>query len=81
MTRRKKQGKFEPEESDRLLRIARVFARGLELFEGNVDAARTWLTSHHPALGRLTPLELAKTDVGANLVESLIGRLEFGVPA
>ena len=81
LTRRKEQGKLEPEESDRLLRVARVFGRALQLFEGNVDAARTWLTTRQPALGRLTPLELAKTDVGTNEVENLIGRLEFGIPA
>ena len=81
LTRRKEQGKLEPEESDRLLRVARVFGRALELFEGNVDAARVWLTTRQPALGRMSPLELAKTNVGANEVESLIGRLEFGIPA
>jgi putative toxin-antitoxin system antitoxin component (TIGR02293 family) len=81
LTRRKEQGKLEPQESDRLLRFARVFGRALELFEGNVDAARAWLTARHPALGGLSPLDLAKTDVGANEVENLIGRLEFGIPA
>jgi putative toxin-antitoxin system antitoxin component (TIGR02293 family) len=69
------------EESDRLVRIARLFGRALDLFDGNVDAARTWLATQQPALGDLAPLELAKTDVGTIEVERLIGRLELGLPA
>jgi len=37
--RRKEQGRLEPGESDRLLRVSRVFGRALELFEGDVPAA------------------------------------------
>jgi putative toxin-antitoxin system antitoxin component (TIGR02293 family) len=81
LTRRKSEGKFAPEESDRLVRAARVFGRAMELFEGDGDAARAWLTARQPALGGLVPLQLARTDVGAGEVESLIGRLEQGIPS
>lgn len=81
LTRRKSEGRLAPEESDRLVRAARVFGRAMELFEGNGDAARHWLTAPQPALGGLVPLELAGTDVGATEVESLIGRLEHGIPS
>jgi putative toxin-antitoxin system antitoxin component (TIGR02293 family) len=81
LTRRKSEGKLAPEESDRLVRAARIFGRAIELFEGDSDAARTWLTLPQPALGGLVPLELARTDVGANEVESLIGRLGYGIPS
>ena len=81
LTRRKEQGKLDPEESDRLLRASRVFGRALELFEGDDEAARTWLSSELPALGGLAPLELARSEVGAKEVESLIGRLEQGIPS
>ncbi len=81
LTRRKEEGKLDPEESDRLLRASRIFGRALELFEGDDAAARDWLLSGQPALGGLTPLELAKSDVGANEVERLIGRLEYGIPS
>jgi len=81
LTRRKSEGKLAPEESDRLVRASRIFGRAMELFEGDTDAARTWLTSPQPALGGLVPLELARTDVGANEVENLIGRLEYGIPS
>jgi putative toxin-antitoxin system antitoxin component (TIGR02293 family) len=81
LTRRKSEGKLAPEESDRLVRAARVFGRAMELFEGEGDAARSWLTTPQPALGGLIPLELAGTEVGATEVEGLIGRLEYGIPS
>lgn len=76
LARRKEEGRLDPDESDRLLRASRVFGRALALFEGDVDAARTWLSAEQPALGGMAPLELATTDVGAREVENLIGRLE-----
>lgn len=81
LTRRKSEGKFAPEESDRLVRASRVFGRTMELFEGDGQAARSWLTAPQPALGGLVPIEFARTDVGAGEVESLIGRLEHGIPS
>lgn len=81
LARRKHEGTLDPDESDRLLRAARVFGRGMELFEGDLAGARTWLTQPQPGLGGAIPLELARTDVGAQEVESLIGRLEHGIPS
>jgi putative toxin-antitoxin system antitoxin component (TIGR02293 family) len=81
LSRRKAEGRLHPDESDRLLRIARIFARALVLFEGDADSARRWLISAQPALGGATPLEYAATDVGSREVEALIGRLEHGVPS
>jgi putative toxin-antitoxin system antitoxin component (TIGR02293 family) len=80
LARRKLEGRFDPDESDRLVRVARVFGRALELFEGDAAGAREWLFRAQGALGGLVPLELAKTDVGAHEVEQLIGRLEHGIP-
>ena len=81
LTRRKEEGKFAPEESDRLVRAARVFGRAMELFEGNAEEARGWLAAPQPALGGRIPLEFARTEVGAGEVESLVGRLEQGIPS
>jgi putative toxin-antitoxin system antitoxin component (TIGR02293 family) len=79
LARRKRDGRFRPDESDRLLRAARLFGRTLTLFEGDRDHATEWLTRPQPALGGAVPIELAKTDVGAREVETLVGRLEHGV--
>ena len=80
LARRKEQGRFEPDESDRLVRFAKLFGRALELFEGDADAAREWLTTPQRGLGGIAPVELGKTDIGVNEVENLIGRLEYGIP-
>lgn len=77
--RRKEAGRLQPDESDRLLRVSRVFARAIELFEGDDRAARRWLSAPQRALGGAAPLALAKTELGALEVERLIGRLEHGV--
>jgi putative toxin-antitoxin system antitoxin component (TIGR02293 family) len=77
--RRRAQGRLDRGESDRLVRFGRVFGRALELFEGDVDAARQWLSRPLPALGDHRPLDLARTDVGTREVELLIGRLEHGI--
>lgn len=79
LTRRKAEGKLTPEESDRLLRASRIFQRARELFEGDLAAARRWLSSPNRALGGQPPLDFAKTELGAREVENLIGRLEHAV--
>lgn len=79
LTRRKRDGRFLPSESDRLLRAARVFGQALALFEGDRDAAKDWLDNTQRALGGVSPLDLARTEAGAREVERLIGRLEHGV--
>jgi putative toxin-antitoxin system antitoxin component (TIGR02293 family) len=79
LSRRRQSGRLEPDESDRLLRVTRLFGSALELFEGNEDATRRWLAKKQKALGGFAPLELAKTEIGTAEVERLIGRLEHGV--
>jgi len=77
--RRKKSGRFSPEESERLLRIARIFERATALYDGDQDGAREWLQTPIPSLANQRPLDLAQTEPGAREVEDLIGRIEYGV--
>jgi len=79
LARRKRAGRLDPDESDRLVRVSRVFARAIELFEGDVEGARSWLMRPVLALGGAVPFELLKTEVGAGEVERLIGQIEHGV--
>lgn len=81
LARRKAAGRFNAEESDRLARTSRLFARAIELFEGDASRATKWLISPAHALGGETPLNFASNDVGAIEVENVIGRLEYGIPA
>jgi putative toxin-antitoxin system antitoxin component (TIGR02293 family) len=79
LARRKSEGRFHPEESDRMLRAARIYSRVIEVFEGDARAATDWLTTPQMALGSLQPLELVRTELGAREVEALLDRLEQGV--
>ena len=44
LTRRKREGRFHQDESDRLVRASRIFGRAITLFEGDRDAAKHWLS-------------------------------------
>lgn len=79
LARRRESGRLTSEESDRLLRASRVFGMALSLFEGDLEAARSWLATPAPALGNRTPQDVSTTEVGAREVENLVGRLEHGV--
>jgi putative toxin-antitoxin system antitoxin component (TIGR02293 family) len=79
LARRKDEGRLDPEESDRVLRLARVFGKALQLFEGDAAQAREWLSTAQRALAGQRPLALTRTDLGAREVEALADRLEHGV--
>ncbi|MFP5247110.1 MAG: antitoxin Xre-like helix-turn-helix domain-containing protein [Thermoanaerobaculia bacterium] len=79
LARRKAEGRFKPDESDRLLRLARVFGLALDLFDGDREAATLWLTDTNIALGGVAPLEFARTEVGADEVENLVGQIQYGI--
>jgi putative toxin-antitoxin system antitoxin component (TIGR02293 family) len=81
ITHRSARGVLSPSESDRLYRGARIFAMAINLFEGNQSAAREWMAKPEIAFQGRTPLEMIGTDMGAQEVAALIGRLEDGIPA
>jgi putative toxin-antitoxin system antitoxin component (TIGR02293 family) len=76
--RRKREGKIDGHESERLVRYQRLLKKAEELF-GNAEDARKWLGHPQPGLGGAVPLEFAATELGAREVENLLGRLEYGV--
>lgn len=79
LARRRVAGRLGQDESERLLRVATVVAKAVQLFEGDVTGALTWLKTPQKALSRHTPLNYARFELGAREVENLIGRLEHGV--
>lgn len=78
LNRRLARGKLEPEESDRVVRFARLLGKAIEVFETN-ENARRWLNSPQIGLGGALPLDYAQTEVGAREVDELLGRIEYGV--
>ncbi len=76
--RRKQGGVLDTLESDRLARLTRLIRRASKVL-GGVDEGRVWLTTPSRAFDRRTPLEVASTEVGAEAVFQLLGRIEHGV--
>ena len=77
--RRKQEGKFRSDESERVYRIAILFDKTLALFDGDFTQARHWFGTPKKALRGNTPMEFADTELGAQEVTDLIGRMEHGV--
>jgi putative toxin-antitoxin system antitoxin component (TIGR02293 family) len=75
--RRKEKQPLSTEESDRLARIAKVFAFALEIFRDDAKVRR-FLDSPHPMLDDKAPLEVAlATGLGADAVINLLGRAAY----
>jgi len=80
LANRRKVGTLTAEQSDRLLRVARVLAAAEEAF-GTQEKAGTWLRRPTQALAGEAPLGLLDTDEGAREVETLLGRISHGIAA
>ena len=80
LANRRKLGTLTPEQSDRLVRVARVLAAAEETF-GNRDKAGAWLRRPTTALAGERPLDLLDTEEGARAVEFLLGRIAHGIAA
>jgi putative toxin-antitoxin system antitoxin component (TIGR02293 family) len=78
LARRKKTGRMTFGESERIYRIAKIYDRAVEVF-GDEEMGRRWLKEPAWALGDRTPLEFAETELGAQEVDDLLGRIEHGV--
>ena len=76
--RRKKAAHLESAESDRLARFDRLFTHAVATF-GEGEAARSWLGVPALAFDWETPLDYADTEIGAQAVDRLLGRLEHGI--
>ncbi len=79
LARRRKAGTLTSDESDRLLRVARLVAMTHEMMGDDAAASRRWLRDRHELLEGESPLARASTEAGGREVEQLIGRLRDGV--
>ena len=66
--------------SEKVERLARIYAFALEVWDSEEDA-REFMTKKHPMLDDRTPFEASMTDLGARQVEQVLGRLMFGSAA
>ena len=79
LTRRLSQhSRLTAAESDRTVRLARVYANAVEMI-GSEENAVEWLRTANRALGGERPLDQLDTDLGARAVEDVLGRIAYGV--
>lgn len=76
--RRKASGRLTTDESDKVVRFARLLGHAVDLF-GSIEDARRWLKAPQRGLGGAVPLDYAQTETGAREVENLLGRIDYGV--
>lgn len=71
---------LSPEQGGRALRFAELLARASVVFGGQ-EAAERWFDTPAMGLDRHKPIDLIATQVGAQLVDEFLGRIEYGVYA
>lgn len=69
---------FDRVESDRVARVARLYALAGEVL-GSGDAARTWMVTPNRSLDNKRPFDLLETEGEAREVEDALGRIQDGI--
>jgi putative toxin-antitoxin system antitoxin component (TIGR02293 family) len=70
--------RLSQDESDRLIRVARVIAAATDTFT-DADRAARWLRTANRGLGGLVPMELLATETGAALVHEALHKIDHGI--
>lgn len=70
--------RLSPEESDRTMRVARVVAQAADVL-GSMAKVALWMKAPNRALDGQQPLDLLDTDAGVRSVETVLGRIEYGL--
>lgn len=79
LSRRKQEAtRLSKQESERVLRLARMAVRAEDVL-GSMEKAYRWLRAPNRALGGKKPIDLLDVDLGAARVEHVLGRIEHGV--
>jgi putative toxin-antitoxin system antitoxin component (TIGR02293 family) len=82
-TRRHRQQKSQPltvDESDRAVRLVRVQSVAEQTF-ADVGKANIWLRRKLAALDNQTPLDIAQTESGARVIETMLAKIAWGAAA
>jgi putative toxin-antitoxin system antitoxin component (TIGR02293 family) len=73
--------KLGTDASERLLLLKNVLIHALDTFEGKGGTVRHWLRTPLAELDDQSPLQLMDTITGFGLVDDVLGRLDYGLPA
>jgi putative toxin-antitoxin system antitoxin component (TIGR02293 family) len=73
--------KLDTHASERLLLLRNVLIHALDTFEGKENVVKYWLRTPISELNDQSPLQLMDTVTGFGIVEDVLGRLDYGLPA
>ncbi len=76
--RRQRREPLSLDESDRLARVARLYALGVRVF-GDPDKARRWLAKPKARFEEHTPLSMMRTELGGRGVEEMLIQIDEGM--
>jgi putative toxin-antitoxin system antitoxin component (TIGR02293 family) len=76
----KKRQRLSLDESNRVSRVARIYALAVETL-GEREKANRWLRKPLRQFAGRTPMEMLETELGAHQVENLLGRISHGLAA
>jgi len=79
LNRRKREGRLNEEESDKVYRICRVLDSATNLFSGDKHKAHVWMRKEARGLGNRKPIEMLRTAAEYESVLDYIGRIRHGV--
>lgn len=72
--------KLNPEQSERVIELAKLYSRGEEVF-GSMDTFKEWMDHTIIALGNQKPKTYLDTSLGIDLLMDELGRIENGILA
>jgi len=78
--RRAKHQPLNSDETDRLVRLTRIESIAETVFENDANAS-TWLRQPLTILDGKTPLETARTEPGARVIEQILAKIAWGAAA
>ncbi|GLS21572.1 antitoxin [Labrys miyagiensis] len=80
-SRRKAAHKLSLDEGTKLARVAKVYTAAVDAW-GSKDEARDFLFRAHPMINDKLPIDVVmKSEIGADLVMDILGRLKYGTAA
>lgn len=70
--------KLNPEQSERVIELAGLYARGEEVFE-TLSNFKVWMNTPIIAFGNIKPKEFLDTSIGIEMILDELGRIQHGV--
>ena len=66
------------DESDKLVRLIRVYDQAVQVL-GDKEKALYWLSEPKRRFDGRAPIQMLRTDLGARMVEEMLGQIDYGM--